>query len=373
MSSSKGPRIICTVTNDLSHDQRMIRICTSLAKAGYEVWLVGRKKANSPLLPDRSFRQIRLTCFFSKGKLFYLEYNLRLLYFLYRHQARIINSIDLDTLLPGYLISRIRTSTECIYDAHEYFTETPEVIRRRAVQLIWEKLADWIIPNLRYCYTVGPALAQLFEKRYGPKFAVVRNLPLRTALGAKSPAEKKVILYQGMLNEGRGLEVAIEAMLLLPQAELWLAGNGDIMDSLAAQVKRLELTDRVQFLGFVPPDDLPALTQQAWLGLNLLENRGLSYYYSLANKALDYLQAGLPSVQMDFPEYRALQYTYHPFLLLNELDATQLARMILELAALPEQYSMLQANCLRAATALCWENEEPALLAVYQEALQEDQ
>ncbi|MCC6724648.1 MAG: glycosyltransferase, partial [Saprospiraceae bacterium] len=45
-------RIICTVSNDLSYDQRMIRICSTLANAGYEVTLLGRKLPDSiPLEP----------------------------------------------------------------------------------------------------------------------------------------------------------------------------------------------------------------------------------------------------------------------------------------------------------------------------------
>jgi hypothetical protein len=95
-------RIICTVTNDLSHDQRMIRICTSLQQAGYDVCLVGRSLPDSPPLRTRPFRQHRLRCWFHRGKLFYLEYQLRLWYYLYQqpaaaHQCR----------RPGYLATSL--------------------------------------------------------------------------------------------------------------------------------------------------------------------------------------------------------------------------------------------------------------------------
>ncbi|RMF04386.1 MAG: glycosyltransferase, partial [Bacteroidetes bacterium] len=101
-------RITCTVTNDLSHDQRMIRICSSLQAAGHEVCLVGRRLPHSPALVPRSFRQHRLPCWFRRGKLFYLEFQLRLLIYLLRHPPEVINAIDLDTLLPAYLLSRWR-------------------------------------------------------------------------------------------------------------------------------------------------------------------------------------------------------------------------------------------------------------------------
>ena len=66
-------RIIFTVINDLTYDQRMIRICTSLVRENYEVLLVGRKLKKSIPLQNQPFQQIRLNCFFEKGKFFYLE------------------------------------------------------------------------------------------------------------------------------------------------------------------------------------------------------------------------------------------------------------------------------------------------------------
>jgi glycosyltransferase involved in cell wall biosynthesis len=119
----------------------------------------------------------------------------------------------------------------------------------------------------------------------------------------------------------------------------------------------------------VPPAELPALTKQAWLGLNLLENLGLSYYYSLANKAFDYIQAGLPSVQMDFPEYRALQEEFGVFCLLKTLSPDSLTLAIQQLMEHPEQYNSLQENCLEAAKVLCWEKEEKQLLALFENAI----
>ena len=73
-------RIYFTVTNDLTYDQRMHRICTSLAENGYDVTLVGFIKKDSVPLKKEKFRQKRLSCLFKKGKLFYAEYNTRLFF-----------------------------------------------------------------------------------------------------------------------------------------------------------------------------------------------------------------------------------------------------------------------------------------------------
>ena len=71
-------KIVCTVINDLSTDQRMHRICDALVDAGFDVTLIGRQLSTSEILPLRKFQQIRLKCIWNKGFLFYFEYNLRL-------------------------------------------------------------------------------------------------------------------------------------------------------------------------------------------------------------------------------------------------------------------------------------------------------
>jgi glycosyltransferase involved in cell wall biosynthesis len=356
--------IICTVTNDLTYDQRMQRICSSLADNGYAVTLVGRVLGHSQPLRDFPFQQHRLQCFSNTGKLFYVEFNIRLFIYLLRQNYDIAYAVDLDTILPQFLAARLRRKP-CIYDAHEYFTETPEVVRRPLVQKIWAFIAGRTIPQMAACLTVGNGLAQLLGERYRKEFSVVRNMPFRQSeVPAKIPTSPYIILYQGMLNEGRGLEAMIAAMKEISDAELWLVGEGDLSDELRGLVQEYEVTDKVQFLGFVPPDQLKAITLQADIGINLLENKGLSYYYSLANKALDYVQAGLPSLQMNFPEYRHLNEEIACFVLIDDLQTSSITLAIQKLQNDPLYYTQLQQNCHLAAQQWNWENEQRTLLNI---------
>lgn len=362
-------KIILTVTNDLAYDQRMMRICRSLATTGHEVELVGRLRPGSPPLHEMPYRQTRLPCYFEKGKLFYIEYNLRLLFWLLFRRFDALCAVDLDTIMPCLWASRLHRRP-CFYDAHEYFTEVPEVVRRPRVRLIWEIVARYAIPRMKRCYTVGDCLAGILSDRYGVPFTSIRNVPLSVPLkwsSVKKEQYPKIILYQGALNEGRGLETAIEAIQEIDGAVLWLAGEGDLSDELREKVKQLGLTQKVHFLGFVLPSALPGITAQAWIGLNLLENKGLSYYYSLANKAFDYIQAGLPSIQMDFPEYRKLNEDWQVFELVADLEVETLRQAIWKLLEDAAHYQKLQENCQKAALSLNWEQEEVKLLAIYEE------
>jgi glycosyltransferase involved in cell wall biosynthesis len=169
-----------------------------------------------------------------------------------------------------------------------------------------------------------------------------------------------------MVNPGRGLPEAVTAMIPLPHNDLLIVGDGPELQRIIDHADHVGVASRTHFTGLQPPDRLPAYTDSAWLGLNLLEADSPSYYYSLANKSLDYLQAGLPSIQMDFPEYRRINERYDCFLLLPRLDARLLADTIESLRRDPERYTRLRQNCLRAAKDLCWEREAPRLLAIYE-------
>ncbi|MEM9835020.1 MAG: glycosyltransferase [Bacteroidota bacterium] len=359
-------RIICTVTNDLSQDQRMDRICRSLVREGHQVTLVGRELPNSRPLIDKPYQQHRLSLRYHRGKRFYLEYNWTLFRWLQQQEVDVINSVDLDTLLAGYWAKS--PEQKLVFDAHEYFSETPEVIDRPFVQGVWRKLAKWLIPKTDLCYTVGPELAKIFRKKYGKSFGVVRNVPLaKSAVSAKQSNNRRIILYQGMLNRGRGLDVVIEAMRQLPHCELWLAGHGDELERLQSSYQDLVQQGRVKFLGFIPMEQLPALTAKAWLGLNLLDAVSPSYYFSLANKCFDYIQAGLPSIQMNFPEYRAINTQFECMLLLPELNVSKLVNMIQLIQEQPEKYQRMQQQALLAAKELNWEREELRLLSMWAE------
>jgi len=369
------PKIIFSVTNDLSYDQRMIRICNSLANNGFEVLLVGRIRTNSIPLSNKKFQQHRFNLWFKKGKLFYLAYNIRLFFFLLTNRFDLIGSIDLDTLLPCFLASRLKRKP-CVFDAHEYFTEVPEVVNRPMTKWVWRTLGNWIIPKLKYAYTVSASLQTLFTKMYGVDFQLVRNITKKAKnltphnTNNSKSLDHPILLYQGVLNEGRGLEAMIHTMQMLPKGELWLAGEGDLSNNLRQLAQDLKVTNRVKFLGYLQPNELKLITLQATIGLNLLENKGLSYYYSLANKTFDYMYAGIPAIHMNFPEYTCINEELEIGVLVEDLSPETLFAAILKLTSEKEYYHKLVENCKLGPKLFNWEIEERRLVQIYKSALQ---
>jgi glycosyltransferase involved in cell wall biosynthesis len=354
--------IVFTVTNDLSYDQRMQRICTSLAKAGYCVLLVGRKLKHSLPLKQGTFRQKRLRCFFNKKFLFYTEYNLRLFFYLLFIRMDAVCAIDLDTILPCLFVSSLRNKRR-IYDAHELFTEMKEVITRPGIKKMWLRIEKYAVPKFAKGYTVSLSIADELKRRYNVSYAVIRNLPLQKPL-IKAIAKEKIVLYQGAVNEARGLENLVDAMQHI-DATLHIYGHGNIYGKIKALIKQTGQEDKIFLKGKVLPEKLQAITGQAYIGINLVEPLGLNQLYSLSNKFFDYIQAGIPQLTMNFPEYKKINELFHVAVLADTVETNEIAEKLNLMLLDPVLYGHIKNNCLHARDGLHWEKEEEKLVSFY--------
>lgn len=356
--------IYFTVTNDLSYDQRMHRICQSLALNGYKVTLVGRKLKSSVVLQPKSFDQKRLSCFFNKGFLFYTEYNLRLFFFLLSRRLDAVCAIDLDTILPNLLVSKFK-SIPRVYDAHEYFTELKEVRTRPRVKWFWSRVESFCVPRFKKGYTVSEGLASEFATRYGRHYEVIRNLPVLSPL-KHTPASEKYIYYGGAVNEGRGFEFLIPAMKEI-NYKLVVVGDGNFMVQLKALIRQYGVQDKVELKGMLSPENLRACAEKATLGLALAEKDGINQYHALPNKFLDYIHAALPQVTMNYPEYVKINSEHRVAVLINELSVPEIVKAVNETMGNKALLNEMQMNCLAAREKYNWQEEEKKLLAFFRE------
>ncbi|MEP6465042.1 MAG: glycosyltransferase [Parafilimonas sp.] len=379
-------KIIFTVTNDLSYDQRMQRICTSLANAGYSVLLIGRKLKDSIELKEELFHQKRLHCFFNTGFLFYAEYNFRLFFYLLFIKTDAICAIDLDTILACYFISAFRGKKR-IYDAHELFTEMKEVIARRSIQKIWLGIEKFAVPKFAFGYTVSYSIAEEFKNCYAVNYEVIRNMPFKREVLRQSPetlrinlrsletsqsaslpsatSKEKFILYQGAVNEARGLENLVLAMKKVDSV-LHIYGDGNMFEKIKDLIQQNNLQHKILLKGKVAPQALQLITQESYIGINLVEPVGLNQLYSLANKFFDYIQARVPQVTMNFPEYKKINDAFEVALLVNTVDENEVATALNLLLNDDELYKKLKNNCVAASAELHWQQEEKKLILFYE-------
>jgi len=346
----------------------MQRICTSLANAGYNVLLVGRKLNTSVPLSQQVFQQKRIRCAFNKKFLFYAEYNLRLFFLLLFKSMDAVCAIDLDTIASCYFVSRLRNKLR-IYDAHELFSEMKEVIRRPRIKQMWSRIERYYVPKFVNGYTVSESIAEEFGRRYGVRYSVIRNLPVERELAVNRPIEKKAFLYQGAVNEARGLEALVEAMNYV-DAELHLYGDGNIDEEIKDLIRQSGLEKKVIMKGKILPAELYAVTQNAYAGINLVEPEGLNQLYSLSNKFFDYIQAGIPQLTMDFPEYKKINDTYQVAVLTSTITVSEIADKLNVLLNDETLYQYLKNNCMVARKVLSWQTEEPKLLEFYKTLFQ---
>jgi len=356
-------KLVFTVTNDLNYDQRMIRICTSLALAGYEVSMIGRRQKYSIPLQPQPFRQKRLFCFFQKGKAFYIEYNIRLFLFLLFKKSDLICAIDLDTILPCYFVSKLK-KVKKVYDAHELFCEMKEIVTRPAIYKIWKRIERFTVPTFDYGYTVNDLIRDEFKKMYGKDYEVIRSVPVLRPFTIPQK-EEKYILYQGAVNEGRSFETIIPAFRQI-NSRLIIVGDGNFIKQAKELVRKHQLTEKIVFTGKLPPDELFRYTAKAWIGLTIFENNGLSNYYSLANRFFDYIQAGVPQLCVEYPAYIDLNKRFNIAVLIKDLDSDNIAKKLNQMLNDETLYQELQKNCLKAREELNWQEEEKKLLGFYQ-------
>jgi glycosyltransferase involved in cell wall biosynthesis len=365
-------RIYLVVINDLVSDQRAHRVAQTLHECGVSVILAGRRFYDSPAVVDREYRTRRFRFLFNRGFLFYGCFNLRLFFWLLFRRKGIFVANDLDTLPACWLASKFRR-LPLVYDSHEYFTEVPELVGRKFVRNFWLKIEKVLVPDLKYAYTVSEPIAEEYRKAYNVNFRVIRNFPYRSQFTAPEPdifqpESSRVIIYQGSLNPGRGIESMILAIKHLEKYRFLVFGDGPLRGKLEKLVRDNSLADRIRFMGRIPFNKLQSYTGQASLGISLEENLGSNYYYSLPNKLFDYIQARIPVLVSDLPEMKKIVRKYNIGIVTDTHDPVALAGIIKQMMEDNEQRMTWKQNLQIAAEELCWENEKGKLIEIYHEA-----
>jgi len=368
-----------SVINCICHDQRVQKIAKVVSDLGCDVTIIGRRKGNCCKENRIPFRTFRFRMLFHKGFLFYKFFNIRLFFYLLFHNYDLFVSNDLDTLLPNYLVARLKKKP-VVYDSHEYFTGVPELEGRKFVKSIWKTIENMIFPHLKYVMTVSDSIALLYEKEYGIRPLTVRNCS-RSSTEIKEISREKtgmkhgdllLILQGGGINIDRGGEELIEAMKITEGAGLLIAGSGDILPRLRKKVLDLDLSDRVKFLGMMPWDELMRYTKSADAGFSLDKDTNLNYIFSLPNKLFDYISAGIPVIAGDLQEVAGIISKYDCGLIIPEITPEAISEAISHLKKNPDLLNKLKRNAVKASVDLSWEKESEKVKEFYERVFKKE-
>ena len=225
-------------------------------------------------------------------------------------------------------------------------------------------LEKTIIPKLQNVITVSDSIKNHYHNLYGISAIVIRNIPKIEHINQKNfeidAEEKKVILYQGSVNIGRGIELMIDTMALLDEYLFIVIGDGDILEQLKEKVSNLSLHNKVNFLGKKTPEELKELTPNATIGMSLEEDLGLNYRYALPNKIFDYLHANVPVIVADLPEMRSLIKKHPIGEILIERTPKTLAETIINMTNISYEKELKTAK-----KELNWSKEKEKLISIF--------
>ena len=365
---------IVSVINDLVTDVRVNKICHTLIECNYQVLLIGRVLPSSKPIPSWAYKTHRFKLVFNKGPLFYLFFNLKLFFKLLFVRSDLLYANDLDTLLPNYLVARIK-KIPLIYDSHELFCEVPELQHSPFKRKMWLWLEKAIVPKLKNNITVSEGIAKWFKDKYKVDFMVIRNIPVhhnvlkvKTRQELNLPTHQKIILLQGAgINIDRGAEELIEAMQFVSDAMLYIIGSGDVWEKLKQSIIEFNLQSKVIMIEKIPKEELMHYTANADLGLCIDKNTNLNYFYSLPNKLFDYIHAEIPVLASRLHEIEKIIHQYQIGEFIENHDAKHLAQRINDLLASPKlnEYKL---NAHKAALNFNWELEKKGLVKMIENA-----
>ncbi len=367
---NKRKKITVSVITDLATDQRVIRICTTLQSMGFTVHVIARELPDSLPLEKYAFTASRIRCYFTKGTAQYAEFMTKLFFRLLFTKTDYWLANDLDTLLPNYLVSKLR-GKYLFYDTHEYFTGVPELDYSPFKKKIWKRIEDWIFPKLKTVYTVNCSVKNEYENEYNVPVRVIRNVPFTTQIiPAPLPEHWKnkiILLAQGAgLNEGRSCIEMIDAMPYLEERfHLVFIGSGNYWEQLKQRRKDLHLEHRIDMMERMLPSVLKTYTPLAHLGISLDSFNHKNFLFNLPNKVFDYIHAGVPLFATAIPEIKHIVDEYKCGICITDTSPKAMAEQITALFDNDDHYLFLKKNTKQAAKELCWEKEEEKLKEIY--------
>ncbi|MGE5224450.1 MAG: glycosyltransferase family 4 protein [Omnitrophica WOR_2 bacterium] len=367
--------------NPFTHDARVMKEARTLVSKGHQVTVNALWSAGLPVRESIEDVQVfRLRLKSREGKHIPLAVWTELLPGFIKairsQKPAVVHGHELNALIPAYFAARI-CHVRLIYDSHEFEIGRRGLRNRAAAwkRSLWKLVEGYLIHRSDAVVTVSPSIAKELSRIYKvPLPEVVMNCPdlidlpptgrIHQWLGI--PLDCPIILFQGGLSKGRGLEAVVQAISRVPGCHFVMLGEGQLRTELEGLAQKMNISDRVHLPGLVPLHDLISYTRDAALGACLIEKYSLSYYYSLPNKLFEYLMAGIPVLASDFPDMRRIVETSGAGVVADPSRIDLIARAIAHLLADPVRLREMAGRARAAAeTRYNWGIEAGKLLAIY--------
>ncbi|MDL0110920.1 MULTISPECIES: glycosyltransferase [Mammaliicoccus] len=289
----------------------------------------------------------------------------------YIQNADIYHANDLNTLPQAIVCSKLRLKPKpLIYDSHEVQSDrtgyNPKTIK--SIESFMLKFVDQMIvenhTRAKYnedIYGFYPKTLYNYSEKYNIEEKPQINLHKKIGINE----DENILLYQGGLQQGRGLELLIEAMDEIKEGHLLFIGGGKLTQPLKEQAEASKQADRIHFLDKVPFQELPSYTREAYLGFQVLQNICFNHYSASSNKLFEYMMAHVPVISCDFPEIKKVVEETNTGLVVDSHNASEIANAVNQLVKDTSLRNQLSENTKQAKEIYNWNNEKSKLLEVY--------
>jgi len=369
--SSKN-KVLITFLGNLNYDTRCKNLYNTLKVNGYEVEFLGfdwLTKDFKPVEGDVTIHKLH------KGFLslsFYLKFAWHLKFCLMASKASIIFAEDIYTLPFVVIFGKLKRA-KIFYDSRELYGHLAGLKGQKVKQGFWQIVERLFIKKVDHIITTGKLDSEFLLKKYNIDNPILlRNLPryykpkqehdLRSLF--KINNNQKILLYQGVIHKGRGLRPTYQALKELQNCVFVIIGDGELEDYYRNLAKEMGINEKVIFLGKVDQDEILSYTKTADIGLSIIENMSLSYYYALPNKLFEYIMVEVPVIVSSLPQMKEIVEKYEVGKVVDLDNSDELAKAIIQLTEDEVLYNKFKENCRTASQELNWENESQKYLNI---------
>jgi glycosyltransferase involved in cell wall biosynthesis len=373
MSSKK--KVLITFLGNINYDTRCKNLYDTLSANNFDVEFIGFDWLTDGFIEshgDISIFKLKKG-FFSIP--FYLKFIWHIKVKLITTKSSIIFSEDIYTLPFAVIFGKL-IRAKIFYDSRELFGYLAGLKDKKLKQLFWKWTEKVFIKKVDHVMVTGPMDGEFLKKEYGiNNLILLRNLPryyktefkLDLHSHLRIQKSKKIILYQGVLLKGRGIEKVFSVLNELPDHVFVIAGGGEYEEYYQKLAAEMKLTDRVCFFGKLTQEELPKITASADVGVALIENLSTSYYYALPNKLFEYIMADVPVIVSNLPQMKEIIDKYDVGYFVEFENKDELISSIKKLTEDESLYESKKENCRIASQELNWEKEVTNLLQSFKD------
>ncbi|MHB9040669.1 MAG: glycosyltransferase [Melioribacteraceae bacterium] len=362
---SNPQKVSIVFLGNAQHDSRITNLSNSLKEDGCKVSII----SFDWFISSENFSNDELKIFkLTKGKFslfFYLRFALILIRELFKTNADLYFAEDLYTLPFVTAIAKLKRA-KVYYNSRELYAFLGGLRNRPFLQSIVTRVEKFFITKVDLVLTTGEMDSEFIEKFYGIKNTlVIRNIPLLQTPTAKIdfrklyniPDDKLILLYQGVLLEGRGVQMIMRTMVKLTNTVLVILGDGEQKNNFQKLAQQLNISERVFYAGTIGQRELINYTAGGDVGLSLIENISVSYYHALPNKLFEYIMAGLPVLCSNLPQMKKIVEEYQVGESISVENENNIYFTLKRWSESPELLKSYRNNCLLAAQKLNWQEE----------------